>query len=376
MARMARAASPSSIVAGLLRHDPARRQHLKAWAGRVARRLRRLGLNVDACRVGDDGVDFDADGRLGLTVGPETVAVALAVPATDLPRVRERLAEPARTAALMAAVGALPEQFELGTSGDPRRVAASRVTDHELRALFDRAAQEQLCVWLGWSVPRAVVAAHAPTIDEQLEDALAALGSVLLLLGRSAGADARRGPRGRHEPHEAKVPERRSPEDASGGGREHRRLRAVDPEVPPQAGRQPEGRTRREVPPQAGRQPEGRARRDAELDPFDCASDAPSEHDANHPASMAPLPPRRPLRTNGRRASSVRVEKGAKVRVLEGPFAGKVGVVHELDGKGGARILLGLLAVRVEVKDLGGADEGRGRVRLGSSHRKPLPARS
>jgi len=28
------------------------------------------------------------------------------------------------------------------------------------------------------------------------------------------------------------------------------------------------------------------------------------------------------------------------------------------------------------VKDLGGLDEGRGRLRLGSSHRKPVPARS
>jgi transcription antitermination factor NusG len=69
-------------------------------------------------------------------------------------------------------------------------------------------------------------------------------------------------------------------------------------------------------------------------------------------------------------------ERGARVSVLKGPFAGKVGVVQELDGKGGARVMLGLLAVRLDVKNLVSEVEGRGRPRLSSSHRKPLPARS
>src|SRR5271155_2594557 len=38
-------------------------------------------------------------------------------------------------------------------------------------------------------------------------------------------------------------------------------------------------------------------------------------------------------------------ERGARVRVVAGPFAGKVGVVDDLDGKGSARVLLGLLPV-------------------------------
>jgi len=69
-------------------------------------------------------------------------------------------------------------------------------------------------------------------------------------------------------------------------------------------------------------------------------------------------------------------ERGARVSVLKGPFAGKVGVVQELDGKGGARVMLGLLPVRLDLKNLVSAAEGRGRPRLSSSHRKPLPARS
>jgi hypothetical protein len=62
--------------------------------------------------------------------------------------------------------------------------------------------------------------------------------------------------------------------------------------------------------------------------------------------------------------------------VLKGAFSGKVGVVHELDGKGGARVMLGLLAVRLELKNLAPWVEGRARPRLSSSHRRPLSARS
>jgi transcription antitermination factor NusG len=41
-----------------------------------------------------------------------------------------------------------------------------------------------------------------------------------------------------------------------------------------------------------------------------------------------------------------------QVRIVRGVFAGKSGVVQELDGKGSAKILVGKLAVKVEVSDL------------------------
>jgi hypothetical protein len=68
------------------------------------------------------------------------------------------------------------------------------------------------------------------------------------------------------------------------------------------------------------------------------------------------------------------LERGARVRVLAGPFAGKVGVVKEVDGKGGAHVMLGLLATRIELKDLSASAAGR-RPTLSSSHRKPLGLR-
>jgi transcription antitermination factor NusG len=72
------------------------------------------------------------------------------------------------------------------------------------------------------------------------------------------------------------------------------------------------------------------------------------------------------------------IEPGARVRVVGGAFSGKVGVVQELDAKGGARVMLGLLSVRFKLKQLTLHSEARARPRpvLGSSHRKPLPARS
>jgi hypothetical protein len=68
------------------------------------------------------------------------------------------------------------------------------------------------------------------------------------------------------------------------------------------------------------------------------------------------------------------IERGSRVQVLDGPFVGKLGVVQELDGKGGARVMLGLLAAHLEVKDL--AVAAARRPVLGSSHRRPtIPTR-
>jgi transcription elongation factor len=81
---------------------------------------------------------------------------------------------------------------------------------------------------------------------------------------------------------------------------------------------------------------------------------------------------RRPEKDGGRSD----VALGVRVRVIDGPFAGKLGVVQDLDDKGGARVMLGLLAVRFELKDLTVQTEGRARPVLGTSHRKPKPERS
>jgi hypothetical protein len=58
------------------------------------------------------------------------------------------------------------------------------------------------------------------------------------------------------------------------------------------------------------------------------------------------------------------------VRVLGGPFAGRVGAVTEIDGKGGARVTFGPLQAHVEIGNLGPAGERGTRPALHSSHRR------
>jgi hypothetical protein len=57
------------------------------------------------------------------------------------------------------------------------------------------------------------------------------------------------------------------------------------------------------------------------------------------------------------------------VRVLAGPFADKIGVVQELDGKGRARVRLGLLAATLDLQDLAATGDAS-RPMLASSHRR------
>ena len=68
------------------------------------------------------------------------------------------------------------------------------------------------------------------------------------------------------------------------------------------------------------------------------------------------------------------LEKGSRVRVLSGPFVGKTGVIQELDARG-AKVMLGLLATRLETSELALFKEGPNRPILSSSHRRPLGAR-
>jgi len=64
------------------------------------------------------------------------------------------------------------------------------------------------------------------------------------------------------------------------------------------------------------------------------------------------------------------LDVGAKVRVLSGPFAGRRGVISELDGRGGALVTFGLLSARVLLENLGPGGE-LARPSMQSSHRRP-----
>ena len=346
--------SVPSLAGAFLRPRADVRRRMRAWAKRVVARLRELGVEVVA-RAADEadlqravfvprGPD-GAEGRahLALAIGVSHVEVAIELPVRDARAIRMRLADAKRAQEITATLEGLPEQFTVGEKGDTAHVPVSRLSPEELVALFERAEQEKSALWLGWSVPKEIAVAHATSLDEQLEDATVALGVVFAALLSAIGSTPGRESRGRRSRRD-----RRGADDESRVGKH-------------------------------------RGASEAEHDD-DADREVASERLSAGPrdAAVRVQRPAKPiLRADSRRRpmgpavdSRAPIEKGRRVRVLEGPFSGKVGVVQELDGKGGARVMLGLLAVRLEVKDLVACAEGRERPLLSSSHRRPLPVRS
>jgi hypothetical protein len=103
----------------------------------------------------------------------------------------------------------------------------------------------------------------------------------------------------------------------------------------------------------------------------------------DEPTQIAAQLPRRDLRTL-KLAHKARVvdidptrpiERGTTVYALAGPFEGKTGVVRELDEKGQARVMFGLLAATVDLKDLAACAPRRSdRPVLSSSHKRGFGA--
>jgi KOW motif len=344
----------SSLANAFERSRAARQQRVEAWGRRVVQRLADLGLDVDACvvdarRAASLRAAFAPDGRLALSLEADRIEVALELPVGDLRAVRSLLADPGRALELTTVLEALPEQFTMGPVGGAVATPASFASSDALRVLFDELERSDREMWMGWTLPREIASAHTEGLDDQLEDAVVALGEVLALVSRAPQAPAA------HPRHDRRE-ERGRPDDDRHGTKRRARARERD------------------------RERDHGAEGEAELDAEPQAQDA----DAAHARLQRPGNARPRLRAGLRRRPAAGasadprapIEKGSRVRVLEGAFAGKVGVVQDLDGKGGARVMLGLLAVRVDAKDLVAVTDAPRRVRLSSSHRRPLPVRS
>lgn len=68
-----------------------------------------------------------------------------------------------------------------------------------------------------------------------------------------------------------------------------------------------------------------------------------------HPKAATKPPKPQPLPTEPQP-----VTIGHQARVTQGPFSGQIGIVQEIDARGNARVMVGLLATRVAVEDLVG----------------------
>lgn len=242
------------------------RERMSAWGRRALPRISALGIDVDV-ELAPEEQSADVlmfrtpagEGAFLLRVDSEGVEVGL-----ELPRLT--LSSDLGASHMMASLESLPEQFFV-RAGGKQTIAQSTALD----------VLRNTRSFIGWRIERAVAIEHAELLDDQLEDALAALAGVLAVTFSERAKPKRAG----------------APKLSSGATR---RLR-----------------------------------------------------------------------------ETAQIEKGSHVQVLHGPFAGKVGIVRELDGKGGARVLLGLLETRVDVADL--EVDRDGRPRLGTSHRRPMPIR-
>jgi hypothetical protein len=283
-----------------------------------------------------------ARAQLVLSCDAERIEVGLEVQPSGFATLRTLLADPERSIALLGALDALPDQFALGSYES--RAAWPRGSADEVRNVVGRVESAEQPLWLGWSVPRELAIAHADSLDEQMQDALVALGPVFSMLDANARARV---------DIKLRRPRARAPR------REHRD--GIDDErvtKPRSRGHDPRHDPEREA---IEPEPEPDLDREAATRAVRGSRSAPAGQ-AGRRGALPRIDPRAP------------VDRGTLVRVLDGPFSGKVGVVQELDGKGGARVLLGLLAVRVAVKDVAACSKGRERPLLSSSHRK-LPAR-
>lgn len=309
----------------------------------------------------------------------------------DFNNLQARMADPARKAELVQVLSELPEQFEMGLLGE-QMVPCASVSEPSLHSLVQQAAEQNRSLWVGWRVPRDVAIPHAKLLDEQLEDALVALASVYRKLSWDEGDDfaslkaqleqmrhefSRTAAERAAEEDRRRAETERMRQETTERSRERTRERVEYAAIRPRVtlANLFKSDTAAPAPRAPAREPKAPP---AEPRPGPSRPAAATKQPA--PARPAPRPaeePKRAARAIPEAAESHEVlDKGARVRVLAGPFAGKQGVIGELDGRGGARVLLGLLSTRLAVQDLAPVLEGRDRPSLSSSHRSPrMPSR-
>jgi len=378
------------------------------WRDSAAREeLERL---LDAGRSISDAIDdpspYQRHAFLALRIDSHGVEVCFAVhpeAKVDVDNLKARLAAKgaseeglptALAAELTGALRALPDEFSVGVGAE--RIAASGASPEAIEAMLERASDGQVPLWIGWSVPRDVALEHASILDEQLEDALIALAPIYTLVAwsrkndhialdrRLEGIERERAKT--HAEASAQTEKWRA-EQAAARERSLAEAKARgDHEIwrgaPPQAAHA--GPRRHEGPRKPSLDTLFKPAKKADHE-GDRRGPRPQDQKTPHPAPVerererAAAPPRKDeqasVQTNQAAltpAAPTTMEKGARVKVLRGPFAEKIGTVAELDGRGGARVLLGLLSTRIEVTDLLLSPEARERPSMQTSHRRPI----
>ena len=389
------------------------------WRDEAARNEldRLLDRARSIAEVIDDPSPYTRHAFLGLRIDATAVEVCFAVhpeAKVDIDNLRARLAEGSEHLAeeLAKSLHALPEQFEIragGERGEAMRLPCSAASPEQIAAVLARCASENVPLWIGWRVPRETALEHAEILGEQLEDAVLALFPVYRLIAWSrdndhAGIDReieglnREQARAHAEvvaleekwkAEQAAERERatqaaRARAEEAGAGRRPVTLATLFKSAPAPAkdaketGPRPAAREARDAAPKEAPRA-GSVSTGPQAAPNPGAPRAPSR-DARPPQGKgrpaqdgasaqrpAMAPAHRPTFATkpsadvaARRESSGEPtwEKGAKVGILAGPFAGKVGTIAEMEGTRSARVLLGLLSTRIELAQLKLLDAG------------------
>jgi len=318
------------------------------------------------------GIDpLRAHAYLALTIDSVHVEVSLEIPPeaeADVKNVRARIADPPALLELTSLFETVPAEFGIGVIGVPSFPRVEHATAEDVRALLDDSERSRRPLWIGWTVKREVALAHASELGELLPELahvykLVAWASDNDLIAYASGRRARR----------------RAPRD------EERRERREER-------RKRRGARKGPVRIEGSRREREDARRIITVAEREAATSRRGQENVKDPEParpdpMRPLPARRPILPTTLRArgappakqgdadKKAPIEKGTRVKVLAGPFANKLGVVQAIDGKGRARVQLGLLAATLDLSDLV-AQTDAARPMLASSHRRPRNARS
>jgi hypothetical protein len=325
----------------------------------------------------DDPSPYTHHAFLALRLDAGAVEVCFAVhpeAKVDIDNLRARLAAGSEHLAeeLAKALHALPDQFELRAGddkdGQAMRLPCSGATPEQIASVLARCASENVPLWIGWRVPRAVAVEHAATLDDQLEDAVLALFPLYRLIAWSPDNDrigvdraieGQKQEQARAHAEVVALDEKWKAEQAAERERAAQAARARAEESG--AGRRPvtlanlfKSLPAKEAP--AKEAPREPARAEA---PRETAPRPPPKEraPAPRPRGPAPAPQNKPTFASrpapeAARSGESAWEKGAKVGILTGPFAGKVGTIAEMEGTRSARVLLGLLSARLDVASL------------------------
>lgn len=339
-------------------HNRVDAQWLGLWRDAEARRHLEAVLNQGrpAAAPLADPTPFVRHAYLAVKVDAEGVEVSLrlhADAAVDLKNLRARAADPLKRAELLQALWSTAD-LVLEVPGAPE--ARSRDLDGVRLAASLDALADATRVWTlrALRLSRAETVARGPALGDELVAAFTRLLPLYRLVAWSAENDlvrvesavaAAEAERAAHErdtaareaawkaEHDAEIQrareaaERRSLERAAA-------LERARPAVVQEAVKnlpKPEAPAPRALP-----KPEAKA-------------PAPRPAPAK-PASPRPAAPR--VEAPAPKPAPAAVAVGVKVKVVEGPFAGKVGTVLALDGKGGAKVNFGLLSAHMALGEL------------------------